>query len=430
MTQLGRKITQAGHAKWRDIITDYMNNPTFKEFSLWAISDDNLHQVEYVECLAFNQIVNLFDVVTEGLFTDSDAQPVVDALALMTIQQIYEVCSDSLAIGLGKSRSHWHHNDYHRERLLRIFNRGMRERIMKPDTSATDLLGGHRADYNKISLFEQSMTMQKQRRTVEAFAKGDSELAHNLEHATYQTLITHIEATAEMRRLMEGLSTYPLFIDGLHRRYQGVDNTLLHLKTTSKERLDIGTDTMLIVPTLAYATGIMYERAKPHAQTISTAMNEGILQALLDEASALIRIFNDVGTWFVEAPDYEAIELLDTLVEVETDDNSLLTAISKVAKDDSRFSRLEKDIFFHEVNILLDGIRYNDSPDTPMDEKVAYLKEIMHEMRQLYKTSCEQYTLTRLRAQSLPTTEFLIPIHRTVQFHKHLYGATFWNQTG
>jgi hypothetical protein len=428
---LKEQIETRAYQIWREAIHEYIQNPEFRDFYLWAISPQNPHQQEFTECLGFHQIINLFDVATDGLFTGEAAERVIEALSLMTVQQVFEVNSDSLAIGLARSRAHWSQEMYQREWLLRIFNQTMRTRIQSETNTALQLLKPYQSLFQTISLFEQSLTARKQRRSAKAYLdhidRTDIHLSQ-LEYATYGPLVAHIELTATMVDEIRGLHIFDLFVDGLHRRYTSVDDTLLHFPHPVKERVATGRDTILIIPTIAFFIGTAYEQATDKRDVIKNAIDVNLMQPLLARVATLIRLLNDLGTPLLDSDEQQVEQFIEEVNwSFEQADVPFIQFLHDVAPENPYLARIEKDLVFGEANVLLDGIRFNRSgrPD------IEQFAQDIFDCRAIYVQELAEYAELRTEAQkTLSSVQFLEPVDRVLTFHQKLYSGTFWTQIG
>jgi hypothetical protein len=397
-------VDDTAEAVLRDALR-YLPDGEYRRYGGWLL-DQPAYRRRWLQVLGVPALLQLTGALLAGLVSEAAMRRLITEYGPPLFGYlIWEAASDNLAIGLGH-RSVTDSSYAERRVLVREFNDAMLARL-RGETA--DVPGSER-----VSLLRQSLSESEHRALLAAYlAAVPGAGGHAIEFAVGPVLAANAAAAEHAVAAMRASPMGPLFRDGLERRYRAV-NALLDGPPAEAEALRVGTDAILVAPTLAYLVGALAEVTGPLA-----GLPAG-LPGALRQAGLLVRLLNDCGTAVIEQPDDERRELVSRLRRAgarRTVSEALLT----VAGDghDRMLARLVKDIRFGEFNVCLDGVR-----DLPA---VAGLEEF----RRRLERACQAYR--RASRELRAATGDAIPgqiIERFVAFHRRMYSAAFDTEAG
>ncbi|MCJ0873240.1 hypothetical protein [Streptomyces sp. AP-93] len=362
-------------------------------------------------------------------------QDEADALSVhgtfMSVHQIYEVVSDNLAIGLAAPGvTAAVPAGQEREEVLRLFNPAAAESLRAMDSRpARAAFAGWENPARRISAFRSSNNEAEHRALAAAFGREHpGEDPAGLEFSVAPCLLANITSGLAMADVVRSLATWDLFITGLARRYTAVQRLLIERPTDLEALLGIGTDSIMVVSTIAYYTGLINEVVRP-LPAYAHVLDDGSVQRLLTDAALLVRLVNDVGTRLLEQAPQDRRQLVARLraAAVASPAGDLAQVLWQAqAAEGALLTRLKKDVGFGEFNVCLDGIRH-----LPGQEGLAHFEDRLDRVTTLYRRTVDSLTrgAAELRAR---TGSPLVgaPALCFVRFHQELYRKTFDDQMG
>ncbi|MGW7440222.1 hypothetical protein [Streptomyces sp. NPDC054849] len=350
----------------------------------------------------------------------------------MSVHQIYEVVSDNLAIGLAGPglASRVGPVAQEREEILRSFNPAAAESLSATDCRlAQAAFAAWESLARGISAFRNSNNEAEHRALAEAYGREHpGEDLSALEFSVAPCLLANITSGLSMADVVRDLATWDLFITGLARRYTAVQRLLTERPTEVEALLSIGTDSIMVVSTIAYYTGLINEVVRP-LPGYRKVLDDGSVQRLLADAALLVRLVNDVGTRLLEQAPQDRRQLVARLrasADAARAEDLEQVLWQAQAAEGALLTRLKKDVGFGEFNVCLDGIRH-----LPAHDGLAHFEDRLDRVTSLYQRTLGSLAMgaAELRAR---TGSSLVggPALRFVHFHQELYRKTFDDQMG
>jgi hypothetical protein len=408
----------------------HMPAGAYRDFYLWAISDENPHREAYLRAVALTQLVNMTVELLDEFADESHWQHLLAHTVPMNVYQIHEVVSDNLAIGLaGSGREDATHALRHK--LLYVFNRAMIARLLGELTPATHLLGPLQGAAARISLFEQSLIRDRHRMFVMTYLRRRSGVSlHHLEHAGWASLVANIEAGVDLARSVRACRGGDLVRQGLIGRYE-VGNRLLSRETLTQQQLaEVGAYSILVIPTLAYYVTVLAEIVQP-LERFSTIVEDGSLTAALYDAALIVRLLNDMGTRLVTLSAREQAvlcsDLFATSRRLAGAERPVTDLLLSIAEQSSLMTRIHKDVFFGEFNVCL----YQLADTRSAADALSLFSRNLNYFSRLYA-----HTYTHLQATMALISERIGDerisrlILRFVRFHETLYSHPYSTDAG
>ncbi|MCU0497208.1 MAG: hypothetical protein MUF87_07655 [Anaerolineae bacterium] len=407
----------------------YMPDCPYKQLSQWLL----LHrQDDWLQLIGISSLTRLTFQSLYGIVPEAALDRLLPYAVPMNISQMYEVVSDNLALGLGDA-SPLDNQAKSRRKVLRVFNDAVILGILHVNgtsQSATRLLTSFESLMRPISLFEQSLSADKHRQLIRAFLDEHPHIPPEaLEYAVHPNLIVNLETCLEVIRTLDGYATKSIVNEGLLRRYHAV-NCLLEADDLSQTTLlEVSTDAIMVIPTLAYYIAVIAESVYPMKRYHATLMS-GSLMPILETAALLVRLLNDMGTTLLQQSVGENCRLIEQLRAYQQRHqfdsfNELL--LSAATLHSGVLNRLQKDCRFGEFNVGLHQARRM----TTVEDALSTFEQQVFTLATLYQTERERLErdLRSLTFQLQdPTIARLIA--RFVKFHEQTYSHTFTDPLG
>jgi hypothetical protein len=401
-----------------DEIIYHMPDSAYKEMLLWSISLNNPDQGEWLRVLGLFQLSYLGHVLFDDLITDSDDWEALSSyLGPLSAYLVFETMSDDLALGLSR-RDPSDTGYLARRQLLYVFNEMMTQRLSGSTVHSADLLESVRPLADQVSVFNQKLTPDFHRQMAANYIQASSgATVEALEYSIYPCLVANIEGALALVRSAAASHTAPLLIKGLLNRYRGV-NSLLRSDSIPLARLaDIGANTILVVPTLAYCVTAWAETLHP-LPGIQESIASGTLYEVLYTGAMLSRLLNDLGGLLSLHCD-ERRELIAQLQHSAYRADSFAEVLLDAAHSSGGLlTRLEKDITFGEFNMCLHGISDAHEPL----QALSIFSERLEYYSSLYTQCWSRFADSRDRLNCELGDETVSDmVGRFVTFHDHLY---------
>jgi hypothetical protein len=407
---------------------NYMPDCAYKAYVKWILKNPDIRD-EWLQLVGIQGLIRLTERLLGELLTDTEYEQVLPYSVPVNISQMYEVVSDNLAIRLA-SPTDDSASYNRRSRLLRLFNDVVVQCLNGSSESPEQLLQPLIPLMCDTSLFVQSLNANKHRDIAWLFLQNQPYInLDQIEYALYPNLLANVETCLELVNTIRGYRSEELVVDGLIRRYQGVNYLLEHKHIPPKKLLEVGMDTIMVVPTLAYYVGILAEEIRP-VRNYPAIVENGLLLSALEDAALLVRLLNDVGTCLLEQSDAEHEALKYALWNAQESecfssfDDLLVQATEEYP---ATFTRLRKDIMYREFNLCLHEVSQASSVAGAIDtfhQQLVYLSEIYRAHQHRLSITLDQIT------DYTESTLIVDLLTRFVGFHQMIYSQPFSEPTG
>ncbi|HLF28767.1 MAG TPA: hypothetical protein VJG32_20765 [Anaerolineae bacterium] len=420
-------VTQAG---FEVSLQRHVPPSLYRDFHLWALSSESPCREHYLQAMGITQLVKLTVALLGDLVEDADWPLLISYSVPLNVYLTYEAISDNVAIGLALRGASDTTYELRRDLLL-AFNRAMITRLTDDAQPATQLLESLQPAARSISSFQYSLNRSQWRSYAEAYLnqRTDVTLAE-LEYDMWPALVANIEACAAAVQSMAGRQLGVLLRHGLIDRYGPVNRLLRAEEMTPLQLAEVGTDAILVVPTLIYYIAVLAEIIRP-LDRLARALAHGLLAQALRDAALLVRLLNDLGTSLLECTAEERDALLAALAthcQAHPSAQTLGEVFAGVQGYASGlFTRLQKDIAFGEFNVGLYGLANLPS----MPEVLSTFGRNLSYFSQLYaqRRAALEQTLAVI-SERLSDERVSLLISRFVWFHEQLYRNPYYTSAG
>jgi hypothetical protein len=414
---------------YEDTIYHLPDSP-YRTFALWSVSDQNPHLMDSLHGLGIPQFAKLTAALLGDFVTHNDEVTIAQASVPMNSYLIFEVASDDLALHLAPWEEQTPMGEQRRE-LLYFFNQATLRRLRGDRTAAHDLLAPVHQLTDRISNYEQSLNPHKHRTIAATYLKERPEVnPRDLEQAIWPRLVANIETCSDALEVVSPILR-PLVQEGLVGRYEEVNTLLTERDIPLSSRVHIGTQTILVIPTLGYYISVLMEhteRLEPDA--LSEVIENRTLYQALYNAALLVRLANDLGTELLTQTPQQRKDFIAELQTLQDQHGcSTLGDLILFAAPilGTVLTRLRKDVEHGEFNIGLHDLA--GAPATPetlaqLSANLAYFSRLRSQSHQRMQELLAQVSTT------LNTTKPENLVQRFVLFHEQLYRYHFTEPTG
>jgi hypothetical protein len=406
---------------------EHMPAGAYRDYLSWVLSEDGPQRDEWLQLAGVTGLVRLTVSLLDGIVRDDEWEALAGYAAIINVQQMYEVVSDNLAIGLAHPKNG---DDTFavRRKLLSVFNGAMIERLRGSKAAAPELLEPVEALMRQVSTAEQSLSPDKHRALADAFlAERSGASRTELEHALWPSLLANIETTRDLSRATASCGVGELITQGLIARYAGVDRLLAEPTMSFPERLRASTDAIMVVPTLAYYVGVLAEIIRPTPSLAST-IDDGLLFSAFHDAAVQVRLLNDIGPRLLVQADEERRTLVDSLRgTADRSSSPTLDAllIESLAEWGPLFTRIRKDVLHRELNLCV-----HDYTSRAADALSLFEEELAAASREYHVSRARLVAATRALDRQLGDEAIGSLIRRFVGFHEALYARDYDDPLG
>lgn len=413
-------------------VRDYLPDSTYRDYCLWALSTDNPYQKDYLQVLGLKQFARLTLTLFDGLVEDSNQEQLAKFSVPMNVYLTYENISDNLAIGLANQAADDTTYPVRRDALL-TFNEATCKRLLSQSNSAKQLLNPLQSTLQHISSFWQSHNPDKHKVIAKAYLNQHQHiLPKDLEYAVWPSLVANIETCAAVAESVDNYCVGPLVSQGLVNRYRAVSALIEEPMMTLSRRVEMGIDSILVVPTLAYYIGVLVETIQP-VEKFRSVVEKGSLVEALNKAALLVRLVNDLGMLVTQTKD-ERAALIDQLQVMYHKASHSITTISElllkaVEEVGPVLARIHKDTLLREFNLCLGDVELVNA--LSVDEALVVFEQRLDYFSRLY-TQSRVHMMTLLDAIShvLDNDGPSSLISRFVIFHEKLYAYPYNQPAG
>jgi hypothetical protein len=402
--------------------TSTMPDGRYKRFFLWALSSKNALQQEWLQATGALQLMKLTYKLL-GTFVDPTEWVQLRPYTVsMNVYQIFEIVSDNLAIGLAQhlpsDRTY-----LARKRLLKLFNLQMVDNLDGVSSNHIGALFAGRDLADCIDGFAQSLCEDKHREAASLFTRQfGGDLYTVAEGMIWPSLIANLESAVSLAQVTQSYASDSLVRQGLIDRYRAVNTLLDDPDLSPAQRLEVGADAILVVPTLAYYIAVLAETVHPLAN-YARILEDRSLERALRLSAMQVRLLNDLGTGLL-TDDLQPVmaELREQSSRTEDIFDLLLNPPDPVL-----FTRIQKDLRFQEFNILLHDL---DSTGT-LDANLGILEDRLAFFAQKYQANRqEMHALLGHISDQLGDAIVSNLIGGFVAFHERLYSTAHTDHGG
>ncbi|MBZ0282047.1 MAG: hypothetical protein K8L97_15010 [Anaerolineae bacterium] len=430
----------------------HMPESSYKSYCIWVLNTPQFAG-QWLQLMGIESLIRLTGGLLDDLLNNDEWLKLVPYSVPINVSQMYEVVSDNLAIGLG----HRSPNDATfntRSQLVYTFNQATIQRL-KGDSrqSARELLDPFIPLMRKISTFEQSLSADKHLALAHQFLNKrpsntlnteyvshfDTPPGHwigveghpmqDLEYALHPLLVANMETCIDLTAVLQDSLSHPLLVDGLIRRYQGVNDLLDQQTFSMDDLLRISTNTIMVVPTLAYYIGVIVEKVHP-IPTYHQVLEDGSLLRVLEDAALLVRLLNDMGTLLLEQSSNDRlgfIQSLHALNQSQSFSSFEQLMLEATGRQGVLLTRLRKDVKFGEFNVGLHSVRQIENVSEAIEVFAEQLNLITNVYRERMHRLHEGVEDLNRRLDSNLAGDLSM---RFVQFHRHTYSHSFESAHG
>ena len=421
---LAKTIEQYTAGGLRQTLPHYMLDSNYRQYLCWALSEENPHYLKFRKLIGLSQLSNMTASLVEGILEEDQIEQFLPYVVDMNIYQLYEVVSDNIAIGLAEQK----YNDktfMSRRHLLYLFNLTMvnaldyQELLATPSISNIEWLSQH------ISAFEQSLNYQAHKKMANAYTQINPDVtANELEYHLWSELHANILSAIHLTESVQHHPTHAIFLETLIERYRSTNLLLAEIPVNLEDLSKIGTNTILVIPTLVFYIGVLAEIKNLNAE-LTEIVDSGALYQALSQTALVIRILNDLGTDIALSNPEAQPAIIEILKDLHTTDE-FVNRITQ-SKQVNVFTRIQKDLIYGEFNIALHDVHRGAKPSA--------ITETLQRNFDFF-TAKYQYTRASLLANLSEITEILGDpfveqlVMRFVIFHERLYSNDFRSAKG
>lgn len=410
-----------------------------RDFYLWGTAPDNPLQDTFLYAMSVTQLINLSAHLLQDMVAPEHWKKLARYAGRLNTYFMYEIVSDDLAIGLSPLAAA--DTTYPlRRQILYAFNHVMVERLSGEPTDSADMLEPLKPLTRSVSGFTQSMTREKHNLILRSYLQQrPSVSASNIEYGVWPILVANIDLCRELAESVYKLNTGWMVRQGFIDRYQSVTELLESQSALPLSELaNIGTRSILVVPTLAYYIGVLTEVIKPQ-EDLSSIISDGTLSDAFSTAALLVRLLGDMGLPLT-LPSQDRIALIDALWQqhqMQPDQTSTIAKLLVNSAEDPHFAarfngealltRFHKDVEAGEFNVCLDNLAYTESIAEGLEMlegNLTYFSQVYHHS---YKHLKDVLAVISGRMKT-PTVSTLVM--RFVQFYTALYTKPYKNKAG
>ncbi|HVO43251.1 MAG TPA: hypothetical protein VMT34_11540, partial [Aggregatilineales bacterium] len=293
--------------------------------------------------------------------------------------------------------------------------------------SIEEALTALRPVMDEIDGFEQSLNAGVHRDIANLFLRQQpglslDELARNI----WPSLILNGEAAAGVAQAVADHRAGALVRQGLAARYDAVNKLLDDGCMTLPERVQVGADAILVVPTLAYYASVFADKVRP-LENFTCVLESGLLNEALYDAAVLVRLLNDLGTQLLMNSTDSRAEVLRSLRADGKGGESFYDLLRNAPEQYRRWlTRIRKDLTHGEFNISVYSLNYSTNA-----EMIDAFKDQLDYLSRFYMQTRAQL-IARLHDMRSklgdPTISALL--ERFVAFHEKLYSNNYEEAEG
>lgn len=407
-----------------------------RDFFLEMLDESHHLHEKYLSASGLKTIAGF---ISAGLDEGADERLWVAIARKVAVAAAYFHCeniSDNVLIGAASPTHPGHELKAEKEAVVRRFNDTLLRLLRAEDVEVYGSLEAVAEQARKLSWVESSLVSSEMGKLIDSWAldRGTPHLSIEVEYSLLDLLAWNVHACVDF--VQDVQESYPhiasAFRQGISARYEASDVSLDllngHSPVTPEVLTRVGTDTILVIPTLWYYCAMTCPSDMAwFAQ--ADAARRAELERLIWLGALLTRLFNDLGALLV-ASEAEVSLLSEALwrewAATQHGLEQLLLKVQESLPDKSLLGRLLKDITFGEINLAL--LSSAGAPVTPL----AFIETLRY-WRNLYQERSDELS-SLLSTVATHTGSQRIPniVERWVKFHQVLYsaqlkGSTHWD---
>jgi hypothetical protein len=402
-----------------DHLDRYLPDDEYRGYFKWALSEANPYEVLFRRNIALTQLGNLTAEMLWNLPGPGDWSTLVAHAIPVNVYQIFEVVSDNLGLGLAGNDPH---ESVDQRNLLLDFNAVAVTDLKDPSAvPATELLAHLKDRSARFSGFALSLTEKCQHVTAAEYENCTGlATAESLQHNIWSGLIANVESGRDVLVAIGETRAEPHLRAKTIERYEAVNQTLTLGSMSRNELVSNSRSAILVTPTLGYFAAVFGEILTSDPG-YPQALDDGSLMAVLDTASLLVRLQNDIGTGLLGMRHDDRSDLFASLAKEISNCSSAIEFVSR-ATQHPRLNRFRKDIANGEFNICLYDVYKADA----VGEGLSILLDNLQYFGNLYsdQTIALRQQLDRLSRQ-LHDRRIIEVTRRFVRFHQNLYSHPY-----
>ncbi|MEM1244136.1 MAG: hypothetical protein AAGG80_04875, partial [Pseudomonadota bacterium] len=392
--------------------------------------NDNPHQESYLRMLGVAGSIELELKLFQPLLETHQFQKLKPFISLLNAYFAFETLSDNLAVGLARCKTPTPFQQMQKQIIL-AFNQKMLKKILSNTNSAGELLTKERNKIAHISLNHQSLAPRQMQIFIDDYEKNYAvKHSDEFEYSFFNILILNI-STCLM--LLDSLKTSPLYLSLKHslmRRYISVSKIIDHSQQATRVELAAwGRDSILVVPTYMHCIGAL-DLVEPNPN-FSQSINNGLLNAAMQDGALCTRLLNDIGTHLLKADASQRQELFTcwrNIIPKNTQD--VFTKIQHLAEHPDYhecLSRIRKDLNHGEFNVCLDNLASQSTSENNLEiffKNIDYYADLYQAIRHKLHNN-----LTYLN-DLLDNDQISTIIGNFVKFHEYKYSFDYESMQG
>jgi hypothetical protein len=400
----------------------YMPECTYQEFCQWVLDHSDLAE-EWLQLSGIAGLNRLTFGMLDGLLTDDEFDQLIPYTVPVNVFNMYEIVADNLAIGLSYPVAQ-DKTYMQRRKIVSAVSSAMVARLRGADDTAVVNALTRVSGIREVSLFEQSLNMDKHRILADAFARETQIAPASLEYDLLPILIANVESCSQVVQNLNGYLSQELVRNGFVRRFAGINRLLDDTYIPRHYLVQIGMNTIMTVPIVGYFIAVIAEeiRLLPNYDYLC---DSGYVLKALEDMSVMVRLLNDIGPFLLEQPKEEyglLVKKMRALQDQHKFKSFYDLMLCTTEYEPVKFTRLKKDLKYREFNLAL----YQPCRSNSVSEAI----EVFHDQLK-YLSSLYQRRATHLRTMldiiSFETQSEIIAevIRRFIKFHEMLYRASF-----
>ncbi len=403
----------------------YMPDMAFRDYYVWALSDQNGQQDVWHQLIGLRQTVLLTVKLMGDMLTDEQWNTFSKRVAPVNAYLVYEYFSDALALGIGREALQ-EQGDILRHRLLHNFNEAASNYLQDETHTTERYLNSLEPLSNAVSIFKQSLSPHKHQSIANAYLDGHS-LVHmsEIEYSTFSLLLANLQMCMDVVSRTEGQATSEMIRQGLLDRYQASNQLLYDTHDSLGNMLVSSAHATMAIPIIGYYIQSMISTMGLD-EPFTAIVENGMLHEALCTLSVLIRLLNDIGTPLIVQTTEERAEFIAQLHSKQRrlrNVRSMSEFLDQISEEhETLLTRIIKDLRHNEANLALHDIDEYDS----VQDSIAHFGEQLENWSLFYQTQVTQLKhLMASISQQMQDNSVSQLLWRCLKFNEALYSHAY-----
>ncbi|GAA2907062.1 hypothetical protein GCM10010517_73410 [Streptosporangium fragile] len=396
------------------------------DFFRWCTDPRNPNRERWTRLMGLSSTHDMTVHLLRGSLSEPAVTELLDKSVTMNVYQTFEIVSDNIGFGLAAIRE-GDAEAANRLTTLVGFNEAMVAALGSPSAPARRLLDGIRPSAAAVPFLEHTLGYENHLGIVSAYtAEGGTASVADVNQATWPILVANMETCRAVADAASHSMLGGFVRDSLIARYAAVHALLTDPEMDWQRRLALSGDAILVAATLGYYVSFLLTEV-PRAAEIGSAELERLVRDCLTRCGVIVRLLNDVGTTLLtdrESRSAWTRRLRDALRE--SGDTDLEGFLTRNLNGEAISTRLEKDLTYGELNLLLHGLHRR-----PAREAAPVLFPRLDDLAQVYADSWR--LLEKFSAEldeALGDRRASRMLLTFVRFHEDLYRNSFATKAG